>query len=165
MKFSRQSRITAKIAKCRSPRLALAIRGSLIVSSLIHSFYIMNTDFNNGLFKKALPLALAEAYEKARTNGQSVHSYVTSLCARYAEAAAKGAIFFGHLAVMPKEGSSWWTIRDMRHGWGYHPLDKDFLPEGNIPTEAEVRKALVRGIEHHKHMMEEFEYAVKALDE
>lgn len=125
----------------------------------------MNTDFNKDLFNKALPLALAEAYEIARRDNQSVHAYVTSLCERYAEAAAKGAIFFGHLAAIPKEGSSRWLVRDMRHGWGYHSLDQEFIPEGNIPTEAEVRQALVRGIGHHKHMMESFERAVKALDE
>lgn len=123
----------------------------------------MKYDFNNGLFRKALPLALAEAYEAARLNNQPVHAYVTSLCERYAEAAAKGAIFFGHLAAIPKDG--WWTIRDMRHGWGYHPLDREFIPEGDIPTEADVRNALVTGIEHHKHMMQAFEEAVMALDE
>lgn len=124
----------------------------------------MKYDFNNGLFRKALPLALAEAYTVARRDNQPVHAYVTNLCDRYAEAAAKGAIFFGHLAAIPK-GGSWWFVRDMRHGWGYHALDQEFIPEGDIPTEVEVRKALVRGIEHHKHMMESFEHAVQALDE
>lgn len=92
-------------------------------------------------FRLKLSYALATAYTDAdKCVSRKPHSFTTSLQERYAEAHAQGAKFFGPLAVLPVNGASdHFIIRDMRHGWGYHPINREFyVKEGTQPTVQDV---------------------------
>lgn len=95
-------------------------------------------------FEAALCADLASAFNDAhKCASKKTHSFVTSLNERYAEAFAHGAHFYGPLAVIPSEGSKWWQVKDMRHGWGYHPLDIEvFAEEGKVPTLEDVLRTI-----------------------
>lgn len=90
-------------------------------TDLVHIDMIdLEKKFSN--LKSELPYVLGRVYsEKGRFN----YRFAMSMFERFAEAHAKGAIFFGPIAVIPQDNRhSLWVIKDLRGGWGFHPIDR-----------------------------------------
>ena len=91
-------------------------------------------------FESELPYVLGNLYGKER------HDFVESMFKRFAEAHAKGAIFFGPIAVIPQDAEhSEWIIKDLREGWGFYPIDQPLITDPGVePTLEVVCKILKR---------------------
>lgn len=98
----------------------------------------------NPELEAALCAELAQAFTDAhKAASKKPHSFVTSMYERYAEAFSKGARFYGPLAVIPDKGNpKYWTVMDIRHGWGYHPINETVYTEGQFPTLDETLTAV-----------------------
>ena len=90
-----------------------------------------------------LPYVLGRAYSR---KGLYDYKFAESMLERFAEAHAKGAIFFGPIAVIPQDNRhSLWVIKDLRGGWGFHPIDLEITTDiGVDPTLEVVTKNLQR---------------------
>ena len=80
-----------------------------------------------------LPYVLGRAYSR---KGLHDYRFVKSMLERFAEAHAQGAVFFGPVAVIPRNAEhSEWTIKDLRGGWGFHPIDQPLTTDPGVePT-------------------------------
>ena len=96
-------------------------------------------------FKNQLPYVLGKLYANG-VKGKQPNGFVFSMFERFAEAHANGAIFFGPIAVIPKDNRhSLWVIKDLRGGWGFHPIDLEITTDiGVDPTLEVVTKNLQR---------------------
>ena len=89
------------------------------------------------------PYVLGNAYSR---KGRHDYRFVESMLERFAEAHAQGAVFFGPVAVIPQnDGHSEWIIKDLRGGWGFHPIDQPLTTDPGVePTLEFVCKILRR---------------------
>ena len=89
-----------------------------------------------------LPYVLGRAYSmKGRLN----YRFVESMFERFAEAHAQGAVFFGPVAVIPRNAEhSEWTIKDLRGGWGFHPIDQPLTTDPGVEPTLEVVCKILR---------------------
>ena len=94
--------------------------------------------------KSELPYVLGRVYSRKRRYYD--YRFAMSMFERFAEAHAKGAIFFGPIAVIPQDNRhSLWVIKDLRGGWGFHPIDLEITTDiGVAPTLEVVTKNLQR---------------------
>ena len=88
-----------------------------------------------------LPYVLGRAYSRRHD-----YRFVESMLERFAEAHAQGAVFFGPVAVIPQnDRRSEWIIKDLRGGWGFHPIDLPLITDSGVePTMESVCKILRR---------------------
>ena len=90
-----------------------------------------------------LPYVLGRVY-----SGKGRHDYrfAMSMLERFAEAHAQGAVFFSTVAVIPQnDRRSEWIIKDLRGGWGFHPIDLPLITGPGVePTLEHVCKILRR---------------------
>ena len=95
------------------------------------------------IVKSELPYVLGRAYS---TKEHLNHRFVESMFERFAEAHAHGAVFFGPVAVIPRNDEhSEWTIKDLREGWGFPPIDQPLTTDPGVePTLEFVCKILRR---------------------
>ena len=93
--------------------------------------------------KSELLYVLGRVYSE---KGRNDYRFAMSMFERFAEAHAKGAIFFGPIAVIPQDNRhSLWVIKDLRGGWGFHPIDLEITTDiGVDPTLEVVTKNLQR---------------------
>ena len=93
--------------------------------------------------RSELPYVLGRVYSG---KGRYDYRFAMSMFERFAEAHAKGAIFFGPIAVIPQDNRhSLWVIKDLRGGWGFHPIDMEITTDiGVDPTLEVVTKNLQR---------------------
>ena len=93
--------------------------------------------------RSELPYVLGRVYSG---KGRYDYRFAMSMFERFAEAHAKGAIFFGPIAVIPQNDKhSEWIIKDLRGGWGFHPIDQPLTTDPGVePTLEFVCKTLRR---------------------
>ena len=93
-------------------------------------------------FEDQLPYVLGKLY----ANGVKGNGFVFSMFERFAKAHAQGAVFFGPVAVIPQNAEhTRWLIKDLRGGWGFHPIDLEITTDiGVDPTLEVVTKNLQR---------------------
>ena len=93
--------------------------------------------------KSELPYVLGNAYSR---KGRYECSFIESMFERFAEAHAQGAVFFGPVAVIPQNDKhSEWIIKDLRGGWGFHPINQSLTTDPGVePTLEFVCKTLRR---------------------
>ena len=98
-------------------------------------------DLEKKFSESELPFILGNAYSK---KGRHSYRFVESMLERFAEAHAQGAVFFGPVAVVPQNDErTQWTIKDLRGGWGYNPINLDFSTDPGVdPTLDRVCKEL-----------------------
>ena len=89
-----------------------------------------------------LPYVLGSAYSmKGRYN----YRFVESMLERFAEAHAQGAVFFGPVAVIPQNDMhSEWIIKDLRGGWGFHPIDQPLITDPGVELTLEFVCKILR---------------------
>ena len=94
-------------------------------------------------FIDQLPFVLGELCANG-VKGKQPTGFVFSMFERFAEANAKGAFFFGPVAVIPQNDEhTQWLIKDLRGGWGYNPIDLYFTTDPEVdPTLERVCKEL-----------------------
>lgn len=85
-------------------------------------------------FKDQLPYVLGKLYANGVKGKQP--SFVFSMFERFAKAHAQGAVFFGPIAVIPRNAEhSEWIIKDLREGWGFRPIDQPLTTDPDVePT-------------------------------
>ena len=109
-------------------------------TDLVHIDMIdLEKKFSN--LESELPFILGNAYSK---KGRHSYRFVESMFERFAEAHAQGAVFFGPVAVIPQnDRRSEWIIKDLRGGWGFHPIDQEITTDPGVePTLEFVCKIL-----------------------
>ena len=83
-----------------------------------------------------LPYVLGRAYSM---KGRHDYRFVESMLERFAEAHAQGAVFFGPIAVIPQDDRhSLWVIKDLRGGWGFHPINLEIATNTGVDPTLEV---------------------------
>ena len=87
-------------------------------------------------FKSQLPYVLSSIYGQTPSKDKPSNSFVLTIFERYEKANADGAIFFGPIAAIPQnDRHSEWIIKDLRGGWGFHPIDQPLTTDPGIePT-------------------------------
>ena len=100
-------------------------------------------DLEKKFSESELPYVLGNAYSM---KGRHDYRFVKSMLERFAEAHAHGAVFFGPVAVIPQNDKhSEWIIKDLREGWGFHPIDQPLTTDPGVePTLEFVCKILRR---------------------
>ena len=89
-----------------------------------------------------LPYVLGRAYSR---KGRHDYRFVESMLERFAKAHAQGAVFFGPVAVIPRNAEhSEWTIKDLRGGWGFHPIDQPLTTDPGVDPTLEVVCRILR---------------------
>lgn len=90
-----------------------------------------------------LPYVLGRVYS---WKGRDDYRFAMSMFERFATAHAQGAVFFGPVAVIPQDDRhSLWVIKDLRGGWGFHPIHLEITTDiGVDPTLEVVTKNLQR---------------------
>ena len=90
-----------------------------------------------------MPYVLGRVYSG---KGRYDYRFAMSMFERFAEAHAKSAVFFGPIAVIPQDAErTEWIIKDLREGWGFHPIDQPLITDPGVePTLEFVCKILRR---------------------
>ena len=94
-------------------------------------------------FKDLLPYVLGKLYAN---RVKEPNGFGFSMFERFAKAHTQGAVFFGPVAVIPQNTEhTQWLIKDLRGGWGFHPIDLEITTDiGVAPTLEVVTKNLQR---------------------
>ena len=83
-----------------------------------------------------LPYVLGNIYSRIEFHD---HRFVESMLERFAKAHAQGAVFFGPVAIIPKNDEhSEWIIKDLRQGWGFYPIDQPLTTDPGVKPTLEV---------------------------
>ena len=89
-----------------------------------------------------LPYVLGRVYSG---KGRYDYRFAMSMFERFAEAHAKGAIFFGPIAVIPQDNRhSLWVIKDLRGGWGFYPIDLPLITDPEVEPTLELVCRILR---------------------
>lgn len=117
-------------------------------------------------FLSQLPHVLAELYNDTAT-GEKPSGFVFAIIERFAEAHAKGAVFFGPIAAIPQDGrNTEWLVKDLRGGWGFNPIDMYiYTDHGIVPTLDTVHKELVKYAQHLRSKADDVERLANELCE